>query len=200
MADLLNAVLAWVTQYGYVALFALLVLGIVGLPIPDETLLVFSGYLVSRGHFHPVYTFLTGLLGSICGISLSYTIGRNLGRPAVLRFGKHVGITAERLDRVHRWFEKTGEWLLTFGYFIPGVRHFTALVAGTSDLDFRKFAVFAWAGALIWVTFFLALGYFVGEKWKQALAFVDQYTLLAVVLLGAIAIGMWWMRRKFLKG
>lgn len=196
---MLNGVLDWVTRYGYAGLFGLLVLGIVGLPVPDETLLVFSGYLISRGRLHPALTFVAGFLGSMCGISLSYWIGRTLGHSAVLRFGKYVGLTPQRLDCTHRWFQRTGEWLLAFGYFIPGVRHFTALVAGASQLEFRTFAIFAWSGAAVWVTFFLLVGYFVGENWQRALSFVERYTLVAVVLAGLLAVGFWFLRRKLLK-
>jgi membrane protein DedA with SNARE-associated domain len=199
LAAILNSLLAWLTQYGYLALFGLLTLGIVGLPIPDETLLVFSGYLIAKGRFHPLFAFLGGFLGSVCGISLSYTLGRTVGHAVVLRYGKRVGLSAQALQVTHRWFAKTGEWLLTFGYFIPGVRHCTALVAGTSGLEFRTFAIFAWAGAAIWVASFLILGYFVGERWQQAVAFVEHYTLLTVVLAVAIAATLLWLRRKLLK-
>ena len=199
MAGILHSVLAWVTQYGYLALFGLLTLGIVGLPVPDETLLVFSGYLISRGRFNPFLAFTGSFLGSVCGISLSYVIGRSLGRRAVIRYGTHFGVTAARLDRTHAWFEKAGEWLLAFGYFIPGVRHFTALVAGTSDVNFRIFAIFAWSGAAVWVASFLTLGYFVGEKWEQAVGFVEHYTLVAVVLAATVAVGFYWSRRKLMK-
>ena len=154
---MMDSALNWLMQYGYASLFGLLVLGIVGLPVPDETLLVFSGYLISRGHFHAPLTFIAAALGSMCGISVSYFIGRTLGHGAVLRFGKYIRLTPERLDLVHRWFNRAGEWLLAFGYFIPGVRHFTALVAGTSKLEFTTFARFAYAGAFVWVAFFLAL-------------------------------------------
>jgi membrane protein DedA with SNARE-associated domain len=196
---MMNSLLEWVARYGYASLFGLLVLGIVGLPIPDETLLVFSGYLVSRGRLHPVLTYGAGFFGSVCGISLSYWIGRVLGHAAVLRFGKYVGLTPQRMDLVHGWFLRTGEWLLAFGYFIPGVRHFTALVAGTSELEFNRFAVFAWSGAALWVAFFLALGYWVGENWQGAVVLVRRYTLAAVVL-SALSLSLaWWIRRKLLK-
>ncbi len=199
MSEFLNWILQWLAQYGYLALFGLLVLGIVGLPVPNETLLVFSGYLVARGRFQLVLTFITAVVGSICGISLSYFIGRTLGYKAVVRFGKYFGVTARQLHHTQLWFEKTGEWLLAFGYFIPGVRHFTALVAGTSQLRFRIFAIFAWSGATVWVIVFLALGYFVGENWRQTLAFLDKYTYLIVVLAAVFGLGYWLLRRKLLK-
>lgn len=195
----MESLLGWLSQYGYAGLFGLLVLGIVGLPVPDETLLVISGYLVSRGRLHPLLTFLTGFGGSICGISLSYTIGRTLGHSFVLRYGRYLRITEVRLARVHRWFDRIGNWLLTGGYFIPGVRHFTALVAGMSQVQYKSFALFAYTGAAIWVSTFLAIGYFVGENWQAAMSLVHRYTLalaLLIILASALA---WWLRKQRIK-
>ena len=192
----MEAVFAWVSHYGYAGLFSLLVLGIVGVPVPDETLLVFCGYLISKGRLHPLWTFLAGFGGSACGISLSFVIGRTAGYHAVLRWGRYVHITPYRLERVHRWFEKIGDWLLFVGYFIPGVRHFTALIAGTSKLEYRIFALFAYAGAAAWVASFLSLGYFVGEDWQAALALVHKYTLELAVCLAVLAAFGWWIYRK----
>jgi membrane protein DedA with SNARE-associated domain len=172
------------------------VLGIVGLPVPDETLLVFSGYLISQGRLHRIWTFVAAFGGSACGISLSYLIGRTVGYEAVTRYGKYLHITPERLERVHHWFQRIGDWLLTFGYFIPGVRHFTALVAGMSGLEYRTFALFAYSGAAIWVATFLSLGYFVGEKWRAALELVHRYTLGFTVILVVLAGIVWWIRKR----
>jgi membrane protein DedA with SNARE-associated domain len=184
------------TDYGYAGLFGLLVLGIVGLPVPDETLLVFAGYLISRGRLNAALTFASAFLGSACGTSASYWIGRTLGHTAVLRFGRYVGFTQQRRDFVHHWFRKRGEWLLAFGYFVPGIRHFTALVAGTSELEFTTFAAFAWSGAAVWVGCFLTLGYVVGENWVHAMALVHRYTAAVVAAAVVILLAAWWLRRK----
>src|SRR5258707_1061200 len=130
----METVFSWVAAYGSGALFLLLVLGVVGLPIPDETLLVFCGYLISKGTLHPLETFLAATLGSWCGISGSYWIGRTLGLGAVHRFGKYLHVDDQQLDKVHRWFDRAGHWALFGGYYIAGVRHFTAIVAGASKL------------------------------------------------------------------
>lgn len=191
----MESLLVWLSQYGYAGLFGLLVFGIVGLPIPDETLLVFSGYLISRGRLHPALTFAAGFGGSICGISLSYTIGRTLGHSFVVRYGRYLHVTEARLERVHRWFHRIGDWVLMAGYFVPGVRHFTALVAGMSELEYKTFALFAYTGAAIWVTTFLAVGYFVGEKWQAALSLVHRYTL-AFAAAVVVAAALTWLLRK----
>jgi membrane protein DedA with SNARE-associated domain len=185
----MESVFAWVATYGYVALFFLLVLGIVGLPIPDETLLVFSGYLISGGHLHPAGAFLTAMAGSWCGITLSYIIGRTLGLGFVHRFGKYIHITEARLAKVHQWFDRLGHWALFAGYFIAGVRHFTAIVAGTSKLEYRSFAAYAYSGGAVWSATFLTLGYFVGENWRKIAESLHEYVLYAsIVLIAAVVV------------
>src|SRR5438270_11741834 len=118
----MESLIEWLSQYGYLGLFAALMFGIAGLPIPDETLLVFSGYLISAGRFRPVSTFLVGFAGAASGISLSFLLGRTLGYAAVAKYGRYIHLTAERVCLVERWFERAGNWLLSVGYFIPGVR------------------------------------------------------------------------------
>lgn len=191
----MQPVLGWLSHYGYAGLFGLLMFGIVGLPVPDETLLVFSGYLISRGRFEPLLAFLAAFGGSVCGISLSYMIGRTLGYPFVVRYGRYLHITEARLERVHAWFQRIGDWLLAAGYFIPGVRHFSALVAGLSKLEYRSFAAFAYSGAALWVATFLAIGYFVGARWEIAIQLVHRY-VLAFLAVAAVALVVWWIRKR----
>ena len=192
----MESVFAWVATYGYAAIFFLLLLGIIGLPIPDETLLVFSGALIASGHLRPVSVFLTAVAGSWCGITLSYVIGRTAGLGVVHRFGKYLHITEERLGKIHEWFDRLGHWALFAGYFVAGVRHFTAIVAGTSGLEYRSFAAYAYSGGAVWVASFLTLGYFVGEDWKQIAEILQRYVLVGSVVLIAAAIAALMVRKR----
>ncbi len=192
----MDAVFQWITTYGYGAIFVLLMLGIVGLPVPDETLLVFCGYLISRGRMNPLVAWLSAVAGSWCGITLSYTIGRTLGLGFVHRFGKYLHITEARLQKVHEWFDRIGHWALFVGYYIAGVRHFTAIVAGTSKLGFPSFIAYAWSGGLLWVTTFLTLGYFLGENWKRIADSIHHYLLYASIAIVAAALCYYLLRRR----
>lgn len=192
-------ILAAISHYGYAGLFAALLLGIVGVPLPDETILVFCGYLIASGRMHPVPAFLAAVAGSISGISLSYVLGRTLGHRMVVRYGRYIHLTQTRLERVHAWFARIGNWVLTFGYFILGVRHFTALVAGLSELEFGVFARYAWSGAVLWVATFLTLGYIVGDNWRNAIVFVHHYTWAFAGIMAAAAVLVllsWWARQR----
>lgn len=187
--EAVDAVFQWVTTYGYAGLFVLLMFGIVGLPIPDETLLVFSGYLIFRGSLHPAGALAAAVGGSWCGISLSYGIGRTLGIGAVHKFGRYLRVDDRQLQRIHAWFDRRGHWALVFGYYIAGVRHFTAIVAGASGLGFTSFVAYAWTGGLCWVTTFLTLGYYIGEDWKPVAELVHRYaTLASVVVVAVVAV------------
>jgi membrane protein DedA with SNARE-associated domain len=193
----MEAVFQWIATYGYGMLFLLLMLGVVGLPVPDETLLVFSGYLVSKGNFHALPAWIVAVCGSWCGITLSYTIGRTLGLGVVHRYGKFLHITQQRIDTVHRWFDRIGHWALAAGYFFAGVRHFTAIVAGTSGLRYVSFAAYAYTGGLLWVTTFLTIGYYIGENWKAIAESIHQYVLYGSIVVVVAAMVYWiWTRRK----
>jgi membrane protein DedA with SNARE-associated domain len=189
-------VLGWITHYGYVAIFSLLMLGIVGLPVPDETLLTFTGYLIYQGRLSPLPAFLAAFLGSSCGITLSYTLGRTFGLQLIHRYGRYLRITEEHVEKAHAWFRRAGHWSLTIGYFIPGVRHFTAYAAGMSELEAPTFAAFAYSGAALWAGTFLALGYLLGERWKAVQANVDKYAL-GLTVTGVLAAGGYWAWRKW---
>jgi membrane protein DedA with SNARE-associated domain len=192
----MEVVFQWVSTYGYGALFVLLMLGIVGLPVPDETLLVFCGYLISKGRLHPAYTLITAVLGSWCGITLSYWIGRTLGLGVVHRFGKYLHFDETRLYRVQRWFEHSGHWALFGGYYIAGVRHLTAVIAGASEVRFGTFVLFAWSGGLLWAAAFLTLGYFIGEDWRRIAELVNRDLVYVSIALLLAAVVYWLVRKR----
>lgn len=185
----------FLASYGYFAVFGLLMLGIVGPLIPDETILVLAGIAIHRGQMNPLITFAVALAGSLCGITLSYALGRK-GVIYALRhvpvFERHVG---KCLPQVHKWFERFGKWTLFFGYFVAGIRHFTALVAGASELPLGPFALYAYSGATVWVACFLTIGYYLGEGWQDKAQSIDRTVFLIIAAI-AVAAFIWWRLKK----
>jgi membrane protein DedA with SNARE-associated domain len=88
----LDLIQEWIAHYGYPAIFSLLAVGIVGLPVPDETQLTLTGFLIFKGTLHPAPAYLSAL----AGISISYAIGRMGGKRFLRRFGRR------RSDRTPR--------------------------------------------------------------------------------------------------
>jgi membrane protein DedA with SNARE-associated domain len=190
--------LHWIDRYGYGAIFVLLMLGIVGLPVSDETLLIFVGYLSFKGTLQLEPAVVTAFLGSASGITLSYGIGRFVGLPALIKFGYLVHLRPTHLAEAQRWVEQWGKYSLLVAYFIPGIRHLAALMLGAALLPATVFVRFAYAGALIWSVCFIGLGYFAGEEWNHLSPLAHRTgtvaMLLALVLLaGATAVFL--MRR-----
>jgi membrane protein DedA with SNARE-associated domain len=99
---MMATIMHWIAHYGYLALFGLLRLGIVGLPVPGETLLTFAGYLIFRGKFALLPTLAAAFFGSVCGMSLSYGLGRTLGRALVERLGHRLHLPPEGWTRWRR--------------------------------------------------------------------------------------------------
>ena len=192
----MDGVFAWVSTYGYGAIILLLFLGVAGLPITDETIMVFTGYLISQGRLRPIPAFLCALAGSWSGISVSYTIGRTLGVEVVHRYGRYIHLTEERLDKVHQWFAKICHWALFVGYYIIGVRHLTAIVAGMSKLEFRSFMLYAWSGGALWCASFITIGYFLGENWRQIAEMIHTYLLYASIAIVVLAAAVYLWRRR----
>src|SRR5579871_5470246 len=183
-----DTLLHWVAAHGYIGLFGLLVFGIVGLPVPDEWLLTLCGYFVFKQTFRFVPTVTSAFLGSSCGITISYLLGRSLGTFLLLKYGRFIRITHHEIDLVHRWFQRIGRWTLTIGYFIPGVRHLTAYVAGATELEIPTFLGYAYSGALIWCLTFISLGYYLGEQWERISQMADRTALIVIVVVLLVGI------------
>jgi membrane protein DedA with SNARE-associated domain len=188
----------WLKTYGYLGVFSSLMLGMFGLPVPDETILTFTGYLIYKNYLLPGPAILAAYFGSICGITLNYLAGRFVGFPLLHEYGHYFGMTDERIALAHRWFVKYGKFTLFVGYFLPGLRHLTAFTAGASRLKYLAFAPFAYSGGLCWVCAFIAVGYFVGEGRSRIVPQIQTYLWLAVglVLLTGLAVYLVQRRRR----
>jgi membrane protein DedA with SNARE-associated domain len=173
-------------------------LGIIGLPVPDETLLTFSGYLISVHKLSLPLTLLSAIFGSLAGITISYFLGRSLGLYLLLHYGKYIFVTPEKLDRVHAWFTKRGKWTLFIGYYIPGIRHLTAYTAGASKLELPTFILFAWSGGILWSVTFIMLGYTLGAHWHRVVERLQENILLGSIGI-LLLIGFAWFLKNRLK-
>ena len=188
-------ILEWIHHYGYFGLTGLLVLGIVGLPLPDETLLMAVGYLVYRGKMLYVPSLLAGIAGGVVGITISYALGVLIGYALLLHAGRIFHLNEKRLQMTEKWLDKYGGYALFGGFFIPGVRHAAAIVAGLGNMSFARFAFFSYLGATVWVIVFITLGRFAGPHVERVSLFLHHELVWAIgvglLALIALAIAGW---------
>jgi membrane protein DedA with SNARE-associated domain len=166
-----QAVIQWITNYGYFGIFFLLIFGIIGLPIPDEWLLVLAGYLAFKEVLGLFPTLVIAAIGTASGLTVSYVLGRTSSNFLVRRYGRWLSIDEDKILRTQLWFQKLGRWVLLVGPFIPGVRNLMGYVAGAAKLRLPIFARFAYAGSVISSTTFVTFGYIAGPhvNWNYSL-------------------------------
>jgi len=185
-----------IEHYGYFGIILILVGGIVGLPLPDEIFLTYIGYCVYRENLEHIPTLISAAVGAAGGITLSYYIGYRFGLPLLQKYGPKIHITAQKIDFTRKLFKKIGPVLLLIGFFIPGIRHITAYIAAINNYPYRKFAVYAYAGAIIWTFTFITLGIALGNKWRFVGFYLSQYSLYAVLLFIVIMVIVYFIFKK----
>lgn len=180
-------------HYGYIAAFIILSLGVIGigLPVPDEIVLTYLGYVTSLGEMSFLLLLVSAFFGSLCGISVSYLLGIKLGEPFLKKYGPKFFIKEKTILKTNQLFHKYGSLMLIISYFIPGVRHVAAYLAGITRFSFKRFALFAYIGSFVWVIIFLGIGYHLGENWEHIFFYIHKYMwslILSLLVLTIILI------------
>lgn len=186
LMEMLNFIQELFSKYGYSVLFFGLLLEFVALPFPGETTMAFAGFLSYTGRLDFITLILVAFAGTTAGMTLTYFVGLKAGMPFIQRYGKWLLFSPAKLNKTQKWFEKYGSILISIGYFIPGVRHFTGYFAGIVALPFRKFALYAYSGALFWVVLFLGIGRVFGPQWMGIFHLFELYALW--IISGGVAI------------
>jgi membrane protein DedA with SNARE-associated domain len=103
----------------------------------------------------------------VLGDNIGYVIGKLLGRSAVLRYGKKIGLTPDRLHKIEKVFARFGPVTVAFARFVNILRQLNGVVAGTLNMDWRKFLIFNALGGALWVLFWGFAGFFLGEHMSK---------------------------------
>jgi membrane protein DedA with SNARE-associated domain len=193
MSDLPELIGHW----GYVAIFVIVVLGNVGVPLPEETVLAVAGYLVWRDDLDLAGVLTVGVVSAVAGDNLGYWLGRRFGRTALPRYARWVLGHPERLDAMEAFVERRGPFAVFVARFIPGIRFMAGPLAGGLGLRFLPFLAANVLGAGVYVPVAVAGGYLVGyglgEYVEQARRVAGQveYLVLALALMGAVGLIIW---------
>jgi membrane protein DedA with SNARE-associated domain len=189
----MHALLLTITKYSYVGIFVALGLGVLGFPIPDETLIAFVGFLVYEGKLNYLYAFAVCFIGSSSGVTLGYILGRTFGNRLIERYSTKLNIDPDHIQNARKFYVRYGRFALFVGYFIPGVRHLTAIFAGSSIMPYPLFAAFAYAGAALWTIVFMNLGFFLGDKWHRVSAYSNRYIIpFVLIVMIFLIIAIYW--------
>src|SRR5215213_6876734 len=178
----MDRVLSLIEHYGSLVILFGVMLESTGVPLPGETMLLAAGVLVQRGHLDLGDVIVFGILGAVIGDQIGYWLGRGGGRSFVLRWGRYVFITPERLGRAEAFFDRHGGKAVFLARFFSGLRVFGALVAGISRMRWGTFILYNALGGAVWATAVVLVGYFLGSS----IGLVERWLGRATLVLAAM--------------
>ncbi|MDQ6421617.1 DedA family protein [Paenibacillus sp. LHD-117] len=183
-----DLLLSFIEQLGYAALFLVLCLGLIGLPIPNEAVVMTGGALASAGVLSPVPAFIMTCLGICSAMTFGYSIGRFAGVKLSdwFRSKKNIGAFIERSEELS---EKFGGYAISISLCLPFLRHVTPYVMGMNKMKFGRFAMFAYPSAFVWTMIYFVIGSFVGDQVQQIADMIYRYGIWILAALAAAAAG-----------
>jgi membrane protein DedA with SNARE-associated domain len=182
-------------QTGYLGAGFLMALESMIAPVPSEAVMPFVGFMVADGKWGLIPSILATSAGSVVGSSLSYLMGYYGGKPFVLKVGKYLLLNKHDLEMTEKFFHaRKGTITLFIARFIPVVRHFISIPAGTGKMPVVPFLVATLVGATMWNTFLLVCGMKLREHWNAVMKYSHQIDI--VVVVGMVIAAIIFVRKR----
>ena len=162
---------SFIANYGYLAIFVLMLAESACIPIPSELIMLFGGALaagaVAGTRLDLAAVIAAGVLGNLAGSYLAYAVGRYGGQAALHRWGRRIRLREHDLDKATAWFTRYGPAAVGFGRLLPVVRTFISLPAGIARMNRVRFVAYTVLGCIPWTAALAWVGYAVGGRWQQ---------------------------------
>jgi membrane protein DedA with SNARE-associated domain len=137
-------------QWGYLGVILLMALESSIVPIPSEVVIPPAVYWASQGKLNFWGVIFAGTLGSWIGSGISYWLSLWLGRAFILKFGKWVHITPDKVERAERFVHRYEAGGIFFARLLPVVRHLISIPAGIIRMNFLTFSIMTTVGSFVW--------------------------------------------------
>jgi membrane protein DedA with SNARE-associated domain len=192
-----------ISQYGYLAVFVLMLAESACIPVPSEVTMMFGGALaagaVAGAHPALAGVFAAGVLGNVAGSYLSWAVGKYAGQAAIRRWGRRVGIREHEIDKATAWFERHGPVAVLVGRVIPVIRTFISLPAGFAAMPAGTFGLYTVLGAIPWTAALAIAGYALGANWEHVANDFHgpTYAIAGILVVGLVVVIV---RRRRAKG
>jgi len=182
----------FISAYGYLAVFVLMLAESACIPVPSELTMLFAGALsagaVAGAHLNLVLAIAAGVAGNVAGSYLAWGIGIYGGRAAWHRWGRYILLRDDDIDRAERWFGRHGTKAVFFGRLLPVVRTFISLPAGLARMPAGRFGIYTVLGCIPWTAALACTGYLVGKNWGNVVSALHGPTYVLAGLCGLLVI------------
>jgi membrane-associated protein len=181
-------------HYGYWAVAVALLLENAGIPMPGETVLLLASFLAYSEHDLQIgWIIVVGTVACTLGDNLGFALGHYGGRRLLERYQNIFRIRRETLARGERLFGRYGAVTVFFARFVFGMRIIAGPMAGVLRMPWRKFLVFNFLGAALWVTVISGAGYLFGRHWERLMHDLKLFDVVIAVIV-VLGLGLWWWR------
>jgi len=186
----------YLAHYGYWAVAAALLLENTGVPVPGETMLLLASFLAYSEHrLRLPYIILVGVCAATIGDNLGFLLGHYGGKPLLERYRK-VPRVYRTIARGESLIHRYGSFAIFIARFIAGMRIIAGPLASVLHMPWRKFVVFNFLGAAVWVTVISSVGYFFGRHWDELARIMKGFNLAVLLAAILLAVLFWWRQRR----
>ncbi|MFZ0477870.1 MAG: DedA family protein [Terriglobales bacterium] len=187
----------FVADYGYWAVALMLLCENAGLPVPGETTLLVASFLAYSEHkLHLGWIVVIATCAAALGDNLGFALGHFGGRPLLDRYRNFFRIHDDVLARGEKLFARYGAFTIFFARFVFGMRVIAGPLAGVLRMHWRKFAVYNFLGAVVWVSFIACSGYLFGQHWRPLVRALTRFNVVFVIAAIAVVLLVWWRERR----
>ncbi|HEY7616708.1 MAG TPA: DedA family protein [Terriglobales bacterium] len=188
----LDLLRSYLVHYGYWAVAMALLLENAGLPVPGETILLLASFLAFSEHRLRLSSIiLVGTIAATVGDNIGFAIGHYGGRRFLTRYIRALHISRRLLRSGESAFQKHGAVTISFARFVAGLRVTAGPLAGVLGMPWKKFAVYNFLGAVLWVSVVSGIGYLFGRNWDKLLRVFRQLDIAIAILAGLVILWLW---------
>ena len=186
-----------VVDYGYWAVAAALLLENAGVPAPGETILLLASFLAYSQHELQLrWIIVVATIAATLGDNLGFVLGYYGGRPLLSRYQSIFRVRPSSLERGERLFARYGAVTVFFARFIFGMRILAGPMAGVLRMSWRRFLIFNFLGAAVWVTVISGSGYLFGRHWHRLERAIKKLDIAAIIFVLLLVAWLWWRNRR----
>lgn len=198
-----EAFFQFISDFGYFAVAALILLENVFPPIPSEVILPLSGFLAMQTDMSLGGVIAFATVGSVVGAYFLYGIGRLLSQERLEGFFdtkpmRMLGFKSDDVSKAIGWFDRKGQITVLICRCIPVVRSLISIPAGTAKMNMVRFALYTLVGSLAWNAILCTLGFWAGGAWEQVTAQAEWVSgvVKVVIVVVALAVIAWWVVKR----
>lgn len=187
----------WLSTWGYPGIFVCVFIGNLGIPVPEETVMLVAGFVAGRGILDLRLVYAVVIASAVTGDCCGFLLGRTGGQVLLSRLAANFDFVRQRYDRLQVFFATHGPKAVFMARFIAGARFMAGPMAGAAGMSFWRFLGYNILGALVWCSLIVTVGYLLGDELYRVarLAHAASIWVALLALILGVALFFWWREK-----